>query len=183
MYFGSRVFASPLQANVASGRPSAVTQIGLWSTPMNQVFGLSWAAWTVADARLKPTVTMTSNFWSTNDLIDGAYSEALVGTIEVGAAAPIAAAPSCAPLNEYSLKFLSLSVPMSVTTPILRSEWAPEAAADGSVEAALAAGAAAGGGARTAAGRRAPPPAHGAARVGRPAHSRAPMGTLGLVAP
>src|SRR2546422_1180077 len=107
MYFGSSVFASPLQAKLLSGRPSAVTQIGLWSTPMNQVSLLSWAAWTVAEARLKPTVTMTSYFWSTYDLIDGAYSEALVGTIDCGSAAPMAAAPSSAPLNEYSLKFLS----------------------------------------------------------------------------
>src|SRR6476646_8989768 len=103
MYFGRRVLASPGHAKVLSGRPSAVTQIGLWSTPRNHVFGLSCAAWTVADARLKPTVTMTSNFWSTNDLIEGAYSDALVGTIDFGSAAPIAAAPSSAPLNEYSL--------------------------------------------------------------------------------
>jgi hypothetical protein len=46
---------------------------------------------------------MTSNFWSAKFLMSAAYSEALAGTIEVGAAAPIAAAPSWAPLNEYSL--------------------------------------------------------------------------------
>ena len=150
---------------------------------MNQVFGLSWAAWTVADARLKPTVTMTSNFWSTNDLIDGAYSEALVGTIEVGAAAPMAAAPSWAPLNEYSLKFLSLSVPMSVTTPILRSEWAPEAAADGSVEAALAAGADAGGAAEAADGLVPPPVLQAATRMASPLNSVRPMERLRMCPP
>src|SRR5215831_6064344 len=128
MYFGRSVFASPLQAKVLSGRPLSSTQIGLWSTPRNQMPGLSCAAWTVAEARLKPTVTMTSYFWSTNDLIDGAYSDALVGTIDCGSAAPIAAAPSCAPLNEYSLKFLSFRVPMSVTTPIFRLD---DAAAEG----------------------------------------------------
>src|SRR6185503_12910617 len=51
-----------------------------------------------------------------------------VGTIDCGSAAPMALAPSWAPLNEYSLKFLSLRVPMSVTTPILRSAAAGDAA-------------------------------------------------------
>src|SRR5918993_3171 len=62
----------------------------------------------------------------------------------------MAAAPCCAPTNVYSLKFLSLTVPTSVTTPILRSDWVaaeadaeadapaePEAAADGAVDAAV----------------------------------------------
>src|SRR6267143_3624095 len=47
------------------------------------------------------------------------YSDWSFGTTDCGAAALRAAAPSWAPLNEYSLKFLSFSVPMSVTTPIL----------------------------------------------------------------
>src|SRR4051812_46683655 len=47
------------------------------------------------------------------------YSDWSFGTTDCGAVALIAVAPSWAPLNEYSLKFLSLSVPMSVTTPIL----------------------------------------------------------------
>src|SRR4029079_1975873 len=65
---------------------------------------------------------MTSNFWATNDLIDEADSGALAGTIEVGSRAPMPAAPAWAPLNEYSLKFLSFRVPMSVTTPIFRAD-------------------------------------------------------------
>src|SRR2546423_1105006 len=47
------------------------------------------------------------------------YSDWSFGTTDCGAAALMAAAPSWAPLNEYSLKFLSLRVPMSVTTPTL----------------------------------------------------------------
>src|ERR671929_1992645 len=47
------------------------------------------------------------------------YSDWSFGTTDCGAAALIAVAPSWAPLNEYSLKFLSFSVPMSVTTPTL----------------------------------------------------------------
>src|SRR5205809_3578814 len=46
------------------------------------------------------------------------YSDWSFGTTDCGAAALIAVAPSWAPLNEYSLKFLSFRVPMSVTTPI-----------------------------------------------------------------
>src|SRR3954451_11406906 len=128
MYFGRSVFASPLQPKSGSGRPFSVTQIGDWSTPMNHVFALSWAAFVVADAMLKPTVTMMSYFWSIRDWMSCAYSAWSLGTMETGSAAPTAWAPSWAPLNEYSLKFLSFSVPMSVTTPIFRLAPALEAA-------------------------------------------------------
>src|SRR5437899_2057031 len=120
MYFGKRVFASPLQANVASRLPFVSTQIGDWSTPMNQMFGFAFAAFVVSPARLNPTVTMTSYFWSTKSWMSLAYSDAVFGTTAGGFAAPIAVAPSSAPLYEYSLKFLSSRVPMSVTTPIFR---------------------------------------------------------------
>src|SRR3954453_17353664 len=46
------------------------------------------------------------------------YSDWSFGMTDCGGCALSAVAPSCAPLKEYSLKFLSLSVPMSVTTPI-----------------------------------------------------------------
>src|SRR3954454_3309615 len=128
MYFGRSVLASPLHPKSGSGRPLSVTQIGDWSTPMNHVFGLSWAAFVVADARLKPTVTMTSYFWSISDWMSCAYSAWSLGTIETGSAAPTECAPSTAPLYEYSLKFLSFSDPMSVTTPILRLAPALDAA-------------------------------------------------------
>ena len=65
------VVESAGQGNVKSCEPSALMQIGDWSTPMNVVPLLSTAAVPVAPARLKPTVTITSYFWSMNDLIDG----------------------------------------------------------------------------------------------------------------
>src|SRR5256885_11060882 len=46
------------------------------------------------------------------------YSDWSFGTAGCGAAAVMAVAASWAPLDEYSLKFLSLSVPMAVTIPI-----------------------------------------------------------------
>src|SRR5439155_25682660 len=47
-----------------------------------------------------------------------ASSEASFGTTTGGSAAPSAVAPALAPLKVYSLKFLSLTVPTSVVTPI-----------------------------------------------------------------
>src|SRR3972149_6118869 len=48
----------------------------------------------------------------------GSYSEASFGTVTGGSAAPIACAPALEPTNVNSLKFLSLTLPPSVTTPI-----------------------------------------------------------------
>ena len=87
-----------MQANVASGAPVGSTQMGDWSTPMKWIVGLALAALIVSFVRLKPTVTMTSNFWSTNCWMSAAYSEASFGTIEGGVAAPMVVAPSTAPL-------------------------------------------------------------------------------------
>ena len=95
--------ASPLQANVLSGLPCGSTQTGDWSTPTKWMVGLALAALTVSPVRLKPTVTMTSYFWSMNAWMSAAYSEASFGTVDCGAGAPIAAAPSTAPLKLYSL--------------------------------------------------------------------------------
>src|SRR4051812_2961592 len=74
-YLGSSVAASPAQAKVGSGAPVASTQMGDWSTPTNQMSGLSCAAWAVSPARLKPTVTMTLKPWSTNCWMSAPYSE------------------------------------------------------------------------------------------------------------
>ncbi len=60
--------------------------------------GLSCAAVVVGPPRLNPTVTITSNFWSTNDWMSAAYSDWSLGTTTGGCAAPIAVAPSWAPL-------------------------------------------------------------------------------------
>jgi len=49
---------------VKSALPSGVRQIGDWSIPMNWMPGFLTAARPVAAARLKPTVTIISNFWS-----------------------------------------------------------------------------------------------------------------------
>src|SRR3954451_16704428 len=49
------------------------------------------------------------------------YSDALLGTSGVSAVALSVAAASAAPLAVYSLKFLSLIVPISAITAILRS--------------------------------------------------------------
>ncbi len=96
--------ASPLQAKVASGAPLGSTHTGDWSTPTNLMFGLAWAAATVGVVRLKPTVTITSNFWLTNWAMSAAYSDASLGTIEgTGSVTPIEVAPSCAPLKLNSL--------------------------------------------------------------------------------
>ena len=64
---------------------------------------LAFAALTVSPVRLKPTVTMTSYFWSTNAWMSAAYSDASFGTVDWGGLEPIAAAPSTAPLKLYSL--------------------------------------------------------------------------------
>ena len=42
-------------------------QMNDWSTPMNLMFGLAFAALIVSVPAAKPTVTMMSYFWSTND--------------------------------------------------------------------------------------------------------------------
>src|SRR5665811_467509 len=68
--------------------------------------------------------------------MSAAYSEASFGTTTAGVAAPIAVAPATAPLYEYSLKPLSFTVPMSVTTPILSAD------AEGAADAAATDGAA-----------------------------------------
>src|SRR5918912_2071848 len=81
------------------------------------------------------------------------YSDWSFGTTDCGAAALIAVAPSWAPLNEYSLKFLSFSVPMSVTPPIFALLQSV-----GAVWAAPALAPAHGSGATLAAGLAAPPP-------------------------
>src|SRR3954471_17724389 len=49
-----------------------------------------------------------------------AYSVLSLGTTTSGSAAPMSWAPSLAPSNEYWLKFLSSTVPTSVTTPIFQ---------------------------------------------------------------
>src|SRR5689334_1813605 len=50
------------------------------------------------------------------------YSEASFGTTTSGLAAPMSAAPFCAPSYENWLKFLSSTVPTSVTTPIFSDD-------------------------------------------------------------
>ena len=87
-----------MQANVESGAPVGSTQMGDWSTPMKWIVGLALAAATVSFVRLKPTVTITSNFWSTNCWMSALYSDASLGTIEGGVAAPSVVAASTAPL-------------------------------------------------------------------------------------
>src|SRR5688500_1568260 len=124
--FGRSLAASPLQPNAGSLSPASVTH-GAWSTPMNLMVGLALAALIVSPPAAKPTVTMMSNFWSTNDWMFLAMSADDWLTAAFGAGAPMRVAPSCAPAHEYSLKFLSLSVPTSVTSPILSAE--PEAPA------------------------------------------------------
>src|SRR5450759_3536735 len=59
-----------------------------------------------------------------------AYSVDAFGTTTLGAAAPMSVAPATAPSYENWLKFLSSTVPTSVTTPIFRVEVATDAAAD-----------------------------------------------------
>src|SRR3954468_4374133 len=143
MYLGSSVAASPLQPKVGSGAPVSSTQIGDWSTPTNQMSGLSWEAWVVVAPRLKPAVTMTLKPWSTNCWMSDAYSEESLGTmLGTLGSSPSAVAPATAPLKVYSLKFLSSSVPMSVTTPILRPATGEPAGADAGAEGASVAGAA-----------------------------------------
>src|SRR4051794_15207920 len=95
--------------------------MGDWSTPTNQVSGFEHAASTVALARLKPTVTTICAPASTTCWISDGYSDALLGTSGVSAVALSVAAASAAPLAVYSLKFLSLIVPISAITAILRS--------------------------------------------------------------
>src|SRR3990172_2236722 len=123
-YFGRSVaaLALPLQANVVSGSPPSVMHRVLppWSTPMNQVAGLSCAFCTVGAARLKAVETMMVKPCSTYAWIEGSYSEASFGTVTGGSAAPIAFAPSFEPTKVNSLKFLSLTLPTSVTTPIFQ---------------------------------------------------------------
>jgi hypothetical protein len=87
-----------LQANVESGLPCGSTQIGDWSTPTKWIVGLAFAAATVSPVMLKPTVTIRSNFWSTNCWMSALYSEASFGTIEGGVAALSVVAASTAPL-------------------------------------------------------------------------------------
>src|SRR5574337_546857 len=122
MNFGSSVAGSPAHLNELSGSPVAVMHKGAWSTPMNQMFGFALAALIVSLVRLKPTVTMMLKPWLTKLLMSGAYCEASAGTTTFGASAPMSCAPFWAPSKEYWLKFLSSTVPTSVTTPILRAE-------------------------------------------------------------
>src|SRR5439155_22165896 len=117
-YFGRSVLASPAHLNALSGSPAGVTQGGPWSRPMNQMSGFACAAQFVAWPLLKPAVTIMSKFWSTKPWMFLASSEASFGTTTGGSAAPSAVAPALAPLLVYSLKFLSLTVPTSVETPI-----------------------------------------------------------------
>src|ERR687896_1670815 len=56
-----------------------------------------------------------------NESMPARYCEASGGTNTGGSSAPTAAAPLTAPTYVYSLKFLSLTVPTSVTTAIRRS--------------------------------------------------------------
>src|SRR3954462_1244979 len=86
---------------------------------MNQIPGFALAAHAVPTPRLKPAVTMTSKLWSMYACRSFAYSDASLGTVYGGFAALMAAAPFVAPRYVYSLKFLSFTVPTSVTTPIL----------------------------------------------------------------
>src|SRR5258706_5182504 len=95
-YFGRSFAASPLHENVASSAPVSSTH-GAWSTPMNQMSGLTLAALVVPLVRLNPTVTMMSNFWSTKSWMSFAYSDWSFGTTDFGSAAPMSAAPCLAP--------------------------------------------------------------------------------------
>src|SRR5919198_4823860 len=79
-----------------------------------------------------------------------AYSDASFGTANgTSPAVPMSAAPAWAPLYVYSLKFLSLIVPTSVTTPTFSAVSDPagdpdapaEADTDGAVEAGAVVGA------------------------------------------
>src|ERR671930_381661 len=64
-----------------------------------------------------------------------AYSDASFGTANgTSPVVPMSAAPACAPLYEYSLKFLSLTVPTSVTTPTLSAFSDPAGEPDASAE-------------------------------------------------
>ncbi len=93
---------------------------------------------------------MRLNFWSTNFWMSLAYSDESFGTIAGGELAPMAEAPASAPSNENWLKFLSSSVPTSVTTPTFHVPLAapdedgaadPEAAGDSADDGAAADGA------------------------------------------
>src|SRR5437667_3638142 len=149
---------------------------------MNQVSGFAFAALVVSPARLKPVVTMTSYFWSTKSWMSLAYSDASFGMTGGGFAAPIAAAPSSAPLYVYSLKFLSSTEPMSRTTPIFRFELA-DAAADAGADS-EAAGAEAGAFEAAAVdGLAPPPPVHAATRMARPPNNVGPRERLCIYPP
>ena len=74
----------PCRRTSESGAPVSSTQIGDWSTPTNQIFGLACAARVVAAPRLKPTVTMMLKPWSTNAWMFLAYSDASFGTTDGG---------------------------------------------------------------------------------------------------
>jgi hypothetical protein len=59
----------------------------------------------VSEVAAKPTVTMTSNFWSTNAWMFLAMSAETWLWADFGAGAPILVAASCTPSHEYWLKF------------------------------------------------------------------------------
>src|SRR5215212_3956734 len=79
-------------------------------------------------------------------------------TADFGAGAPILAAPSWAPSQEYWLKFLSSSVPTSVTNPIFRADAAADPAG-------------------------VPPPPHAATMMARPLNSVRPSERLCMCPP
>src|SRR2546423_10793517 len=93
--------------------------MGAWSMPTNQMFGLALAALMVSLPRLKPVDTMMLKPCVMKLLRRLGYSEADFGTANgMSPLTPTSLAPACAPLYVYSLKFLSLMLPTSLTTPI-----------------------------------------------------------------
>src|SRR5688500_18408421 len=100
---------------------------------MNHTSGFASAAMAVSFPRLNPTVTMMLWPVSMKLWISDAYSDASAGTATLTSPAPTAVAPFCAPTNEYSLKFLSSTVPTSVTTPTFQADGSPDGEALGPV--------------------------------------------------
>src|SRR5688572_10090651 len=88
---------------------------------MNVISGFSLAATTISASVLNPAATITLYPDSMNASMPARYCEASAGTNTGGSAAPTASAPATAPAYLYSLKFLSLTVPTSVTTAMRQS--------------------------------------------------------------
>ena len=107
---------------------------------MNVMSGFALAAFSVAAPEAKPTVTMMSKSWSTNVWMFLRVVRRVLRDDGRRLGGADGGRPCLGALVVYSLKFLSSSVPTSVTTPILRSEWAaPEADAPADADAPAAA--------------------------------------------